>query len=113
MTNAIHSPSGARHATGSQSDAAGAALRAGDASASGVRLGAWVFTPSSVRFAREAAATLRDNDRCIPLRYTSTLLEDFVVMMEDIEGAFVAQSSNTSSSSGRRGDRQTGQSLHA
>lgn len=65
-----------------------------------VRMGEWVFTPASVHLAREAGATLHDNDRWIDLRYSAPLLEDLLTELRSIEADFVALSSTVDVSGG-------------
>ncbi|MET9519036.1 hypothetical protein [Streptomyces sp. NPDC002994] len=77
-----------------------------------VRMGRWVFTPACVRFAREANATLHDRDRCIVLRYSSSILENFLKEMGSIEAEFVTLSSTVEGSAGPVG-QQAGQRFHA
>ncbi|MBT2492764.1 hypothetical protein J7E96_30495 [Streptomyces sp. ISL-96] len=77
-----------------------------------VRMGQWVFTPACVRFAREANATLHDNDRCIVLRYSSSILESFLKEMGSIEAEFVTLSTTVEAAAGPVG-QQTGRRLHA
>jgi hypothetical protein len=77
-----------------------------------VRMGQWVFTPARVRFAREANATLHDNDRCIVLRYSSSILETFLKEMGSIEAEFVELSRTVAGSTGPVG-QETGRLIHA
>ncbi|MBT2398767.1 hypothetical protein J7E89_23070 [Streptomyces sp. ISL-100] len=83
-----------------------------DVSTAAVRMGQWVFTPTRVRFAREANATLHDNDRCVVLRYSSSILESFLKEMGSIEAEFVTLSSTVEGSAGPVG-QQTGRRVHA
>ncbi|WP_141747185.1 hypothetical protein [Streptomyces agglomeratus] len=66
----------------------------GNSAAFAVRMGEWVFTPASGHSAREAGATLRDDDRWIDLRYSAPLLEDLLAELRSIEADFVARSSS-------------------
>lgn len=102
MTNANMTVTHARRPIGSRSGV----------TTSAVRMGEWVFTPAPVDFVHEANATLHHEDRSIDLQYSSSVLEDFLREMGNIEAEFVSLAS-AAEASDVHGDQQTGQRFHA
>ncbi|WP_351223318.1 hypothetical protein [Streptomyces sp. NPDC002133] len=70
--------------------------------------GEWIFTPASV----ECAPTLRYADRQIELRYSSSVLGDFLTAIGQIQANFHRLWNAAHPSPAGHGDEGTGRSVH-
>ncbi|MEU9982325.1 hypothetical protein [Streptomyces sp. NPDC050856] len=75
-------------------------------------MGGWIFTPGSAYVAPGASATLDRGGRRVDLRYSSSVLEEFLAAMSEIQADF-DRLSHTGDPVGAHRAGRTGQSCHA
>ncbi|RST06813.1 hypothetical protein E2C00_32460 [Streptomyces sp. WAC05374] len=77
-----------------------------------IRAGKWTFTPRFAALPLGKHATLHDERHCIPLEYTASVLEDFLLTMNRIQSEFHRLASRARGPFAAHGGEQAGQPRH-